>query len=137
MPEIAVGRDGRLSGPWLRDALIEGIRRTGVNVVDIGQVATPMLYFATIHLGTGSGVEITGSHNPPEYNGLKIMLAGEALYGDGLQRLYRRIVEADSSRLRRRACCVASTFASPTWIVSWAASTSRGPCGWSSIAATA
>ncbi len=90
--EIAVGRDGRLSGPWLRDALIEGIRSTGVNVVDIGLVATPMLYFATYHLHTGSGVEITGSHNPPEYNGLKIVLAGEALYGEGLQGLYRRIV---------------------------------------------
>jgi phosphomannomutase/phosphoglucomutase len=93
--EIAVGRDGRLSGPWLRDALIEGIRGTGVAVVDIGQVATPMLYFATYHLGTGSGVEITGSHNPPEYNGMKLVLAGEALYGEGLQRLYRRIVAND------------------------------------------
>jgi phosphomannomutase/phosphoglucomutase len=90
--EIAVGRDGRLSGPWLRDALIEGIRGTGVNVVDVGMVATPMLYFATYHLKTTSGVEITGSHNPPEYNGLKIVLAGEALYGEGLQALYRRIV---------------------------------------------
>lgn len=89
--EIAVGRDGRLSGPWLRDALIAGIRSTGVGVVDIGQVATPMLYFATYHLENGSGVEITGSHNPPEYNGLKVVLAGEALYGEGLQKLYQRI----------------------------------------------
>lgn len=93
--EITVGRDGRLSGPWLRDALIEGIRSTGVNVADIGQVATPMLYFATYHLGNGSGVEITGSHNPPEYNGMKLVLAGEALYGEGLQALYRRIVAGD------------------------------------------
>jgi phosphomannomutase/phosphoglucomutase len=91
--EIAVGRDGRLSGPVLRDALVEGIRSTGVDVVDIGQVATPMLYFANVHLGTGSGVEITGSHNPPEYNGLKMVLGGEALYGEGLQDLYRRIHE--------------------------------------------
>jgi phosphomannomutase/phosphoglucomutase len=98
--EIAVGRDGRLSGPWLRDALIEGIRGTGVNVVDVGMVATPMLYFATYHLKTTSGVEITGSHNPPEYNGLKIVLAGEALYGEGLQALYRRIV---AGRLVRAA----------------------------------
>ena len=89
--EIAVGRDGRLSGPWLRDALVEGIRSTGVDVVDIGQVATPMLYFATYHLRTGSGVAITGSHNPPEYNGMKLVLAGEALYGEALQVLYRRI----------------------------------------------
>jgi len=91
--EIAVGRDGRLSGPWLRDALVEGIRSAGVDVVDIGQVATPMLYFATYHLETGSGVEITGSHNPPEYNGMKLVLAGEALYGEGLQALYRRITQ--------------------------------------------
>ena len=89
--EIAVGRDGRLSGPWLRDALVGGIRSTGVDVVDIGQVATPMLYFATYHLRTGSGVAITGSHNPPEYNGMKLVLAGEALYGEALQALYRRI----------------------------------------------
>ena len=90
--EITVGRDGRLSGPSLRDALIAGIRSTGMAVADIGQVATPMLYFATYHLENGSGVEITGSHNPPEYNGLKMVLAGEALYGEGLQRLYQRIV---------------------------------------------
>jgi len=89
--EIAVGRDGRLSGPALRDALIEGIRSTGCAVVDIGMVATPMVYFATHHLGTGSGVSITGSHNPPEYNGLKLMLAGQALYGEGLQTLRARI----------------------------------------------
>jgi len=94
--QIAVGRDGRLSGPWLRDALIEGLRGTGMDVVDIGQVATPMLYFATYHLATGSGVEITGSHNPPEYNGMKIVLAGEALYGEALQGLRRRI---DTGRL--------------------------------------
>jgi phosphomannomutase / phosphoglucomutase len=89
--EIAVGRDGRLSGPALRDALIEGIRSTGCGVVDVGMVATPMLYFATHHLGTGSGVSITGSHNPPDYNGMKFVLAGRALYGEGLQGLRRRI----------------------------------------------
>jgi phosphomannomutase/phosphoglucomutase len=96
--EIAVGRDGRLSGPRLRDALIDGIRSTGTAVVDIGVVATPMLYFATFHLGTGSGVEITGSHNPPDYNGLKLVLAGDALYGDGLQQLRRRIDSGDLVR---------------------------------------
>jgi len=92
---IAVGRDGRLSGPRLRDALIEGIRSTGTAVVDVGMVATPMLYFATHHLGTQSGVEITGSHNPPEYNGLKMVLGGEALYGEGLQKLRQRIERGD------------------------------------------
>ncbi len=91
--EIAVGRDGRLSGPSLRDALISGIRSAGVDAADIGLAATPTLYFATYYLNTGSGVAITGSHNPPEYNGLKIVLGGEAMYGEGLQQLYRRIVE--------------------------------------------
>jgi phosphomannomutase/phosphoglucomutase len=95
---IAVGRDGRLSGPALRDALIDGLRSTGTDVIDIGMVATPMLYFATFHLGTQSGVEITGSHNPPEYNGLKMVLGGDALYGEGLQRLRRRIESDDLMR---------------------------------------
>jgi phosphomannomutase/phosphoglucomutase len=98
--EITVGRDGRLSGPSLRDALIDGIRSTGVGVVDIGMVATPILYFATFHLGNGSGVEITGSHNPPEYNGMKLVLAGDAMHGEGLQRLRARI---DAGRLARAA----------------------------------
>jgi phosphomannomutase/phosphoglucomutase len=93
--EIAIGRDGRLSGPTLRDALNEGIRSTGCGVVDVGMVATPMLYFATYHLGTGSGVSITGSHNPPEYNGMKFVLAGQALHGEGLQVLRRRIETGD------------------------------------------
>ena len=96
--KITIGRDGRLSGPKLRDALIEGIRSTGVGVIDVGMVATPMLYFATYHLGTHSGVEITGSHNPPEYNGLKMVLAGEAMYGDGLQALRQRIERGDLVR---------------------------------------
>jgi len=95
---LVVGRDGRLSGPSLRDALIEGVRSTGVNVIDIGCVATPMLYFATHYLGTQAGVEITGSHNPPEYNGLKIVLGGDALYGAGLQRLRERIEQEDFVR---------------------------------------
>jgi phosphomannomutase/phosphoglucomutase len=96
--EVAVGRDGRLSGPRLAAALIEGIRSTGTAVVDVGMVATPMLYFATFELGTKSGIEITGSHNPPEYNGLKMTLAGEAVYGEGLQQLRRRIERGDVVR---------------------------------------
>jgi len=96
--EICVGRDGRRSGPALRDALIEGIRSTGVGVVDIGMVATPMLYFSTFHLGTQSGVEITGSHNPPDYNGLKMVLAGDTLHGDAIQKLRQRIVDGDLVR---------------------------------------
>lgn len=87
---IVIGRDGRLSGPELSQALAKGITKSGIDVIDIGLVATPMVYFATHHLGTGSGVMVTGSHNPPEYNGLKMVLAGETLSGDTIQRLYAR-----------------------------------------------
>ena len=89
--EVAVGRDGRLSGPRLAAALIEGIRASGTAVADIGMAATPMVYFAGFHLGSRSGIAITGSHNPPEYNGMKLTLAGDPVYGEGLQRLRSRI----------------------------------------------
>jgi len=95
---LSVGRDGRLSGPMLRDALVDGIRSTGTGVLDIGMVPTPVLYFSTVQLGTGSGVEITGSHNPPDYNGLKIMMAGETLHGDGIQALRHRIEQGEQRR---------------------------------------
>ena len=92
---IAVGRDGRLSGPELSSALAKGLQESGVDVIDIGRVATPMLYFATYHLNTGSGVMITGSHNPPEYNGLKMMVAGETLSGHAIQSLRQHIEAGD------------------------------------------
>ncbi len=92
---IVIGRDGRLSGPDLSDALSEGIRAAGVNVIDVGRVATPMLYYAAHELGTLSGVMVTGSHNPPDYNGFKMLLAGDTLSGDDIQDLYRRIVDND------------------------------------------
>jgi len=92
---IAVARDGRLSGPILLEALARGLIQTGCEVVDIGRVPTPVLYFATHHLGTHSGVMVTGSHNPPEYNGLKMVLAGDTLAGEAIQDLRRRIVEND------------------------------------------
>ena len=88
---IAIGRDGRLSGPDLAAALARGIQASGIDVIDVGRVATPMLYFAAHQLGTLSGVAVTGSHNPPEYNGLKIMLAGDTLAGDAIQALRARI----------------------------------------------
>ncbi|MDA8094977.1 MAG: phosphomannomutase/phosphoglucomutase [Betaproteobacteria bacterium] len=88
---VVVGRDGRLSGPELSAALARGIQAAGVDVVDIGLVATPMVYFATFHLATGCGVMVTGSHNPPDYNGLKLMLSGEALSGQAIQDLRTRI----------------------------------------------
>jgi phosphomannomutase / phosphoglucomutase len=90
--EVVVGRDGRLSGPRLIAALSQGFCEAGVDVVDIGMVPTPVVYFATYHLGCGTGVAVTGSHNPPEYNGLKMMLGGDTLYGDAIQSLYTDIV---------------------------------------------
>ena len=92
---LAIGRDGRLSGPELARAVARGLQASGVDVIDIGQVATPMLYFATYHLATGSGVMLTGSHNPPDYNGLKMMLAGETLAGEAIQKLKYRIESGD------------------------------------------
>ena len=101
--EIAVGRDGRESGPELARALSEGIRASGVDVVDIGMVATPISYFAAHHLGCGSAVSVTGSHNPPEYNGLKMVLHGVTLAGDDVQGLRRRIESGDLVKGEGRA----------------------------------
>ena len=92
---IAIGRDGRLSGPDLAAALARGIRKSGVDVIDVGRVATPMLYFAAHQLATRSGVMVTGSHNPPQYNGLKIMLGGDTFAGETIQGLRRRIERGD------------------------------------------
>jgi len=92
---IAVGRDGRLSGPELAGALADGIRAAGIDVIDIGCVPTPLTYFAAYHLGTDSCVSVTGSHNPPDYNGLKMVLGGQTLYGELIQDLRRRIVDGD------------------------------------------
>jgi len=92
---VVVGRDGRLSSPELAAALIQGLRASGRDVIDIGQVPTPVMYFATYNLRTGSGVVVTGSHNPPDYNGLKIMLGGDTLSGEAITALHQRIVDED------------------------------------------
>jgi len=93
--EIVIGRDGRLSGPILIEALTEGLLSTGINVIDLGMVATPMVYFAANHTINGrtprSGIMITGSHNPPNYNGFKMVLGGAAIYGEQIQALRQRI----------------------------------------------
>ena len=89
---VAVGRDGRLSGPALSAALIRGLQAAGVDVIDIGMVTTPLLYFAASTL-CSSGIQVTGSHNPRDYNGLKMVMAGRAIYGDEIQAL-RRLMEA-------------------------------------------
>ncbi len=92
---IAIGRDGRLSGTELSQALARGIRNSGINVVDVGMVATPMLYYAAHELCQYSGVMVTGSHNPPEYNGFKIVLGGQTLAAELIQALRIRIEQND------------------------------------------
>lgn len=92
---LCIGYDGRHSSPELADALAQGVLATGCNVIRIGAVPTPVLYFATYHLGTGSGVMVTGSHNPANYNGLKIMLGGETLAEEGIQKLLQRAQSGD------------------------------------------
>lgn len=95
LSSIAIGRDGRLSGAVLTQALTDGIRKSGIDVIDVGIVATPMLYFAAHELCDYSGVMVTGSHNPPEYNGLKMVLGGETLAAEAIQALRHRIEQQD------------------------------------------
>ena len=94
---IVIGRDGRLSGVEFSAALAHGIQNSGINVIDVGRVATPMVYFAAYQLDTHSAVMITGSHNPPDYNGLKMVLGGETLSGDSIQGLRTRIEQNNLS----------------------------------------
>jgi phosphomannomutase/phosphoglucomutase len=93
--KVVIGRDGRLSGPGLAKALAEGLQAAGVDVIDLGMVATPMVYFGTNVLDAHSGIMVTGSHNPPDYNGFKMVLAGEAIYGDAILGLYQAIERDD------------------------------------------
>ena len=86
---IAVGRDNRPSGAELREALVGGLTECGVSVVDIGVVPTPLLYWSLHHLGVAGGIQITGSHNPPEYNGFKMCVGTDSLHGEGIQELFR------------------------------------------------
>ena len=99
--DVVIGRDGRLSGPVLIEALTEGLLSTGIDVIDLGMVATPMVYFATHQTIRNSqpksGIMITGSHNPPNYNGFKMVLGGSAIYGDQIQGL-RQQIEANDFR---------------------------------------
>jgi phosphomannomutase / phosphoglucomutase len=90
-PTFAVGRDGRLSGPELAAALMDGLNAAGANAIELGMVPTPAAYFAAHHLGCASAVMVTGSHNPPEYNGIKMVVAGETLFGEAIQALRRRL----------------------------------------------
>lgn len=97
---LVVGRDGRKSSPGLAKILIEGLCASGRDVIDIGLVPTPLLYFATHHLDTGSGIMLTGSHNAPEYNGLKIMLAGHTLGGADIKEIQRLSEAGEMTRFR-------------------------------------
>ena len=97
--EIVIGRDGRLSGPELASALADGLRAAGIDVIDVGAVPTPVVYYAAYRFNTGCGVAVTGSHNPPDYNGFKIVVGGETLSEGAIQDLYQRIASGalDSS----------------------------------------
>ncbi|MBZ8139229.1 phosphomannomutase/phosphoglucomutase [Rubrivivax gelatinosus] len=95
---VAVGRDGRVSGPGLAAALVRGLVSTGLDVVDLGAVTTPMLYYVAAtraEHGCRSGIQVTGSHNPKDYNGFKMVLGGRAIFGEDIQRLKRRIEAED------------------------------------------
>ena len=97
---VAIARDGRVSGPSLTAALSRGLRSTGINVIDLGAVTTPMLYYVAAtrgDLGCRSGIQVTGSHNPKDYNGFKMVLAGRAIYGDDIQGLSQCIEAEDYS----------------------------------------
>jgi len=97
-PRIAVGQDNRLTGPDLVAGLVRGIRAAGVDVVQVGTVPTPVLYWAEVTLGTDAGVQITGSHNPPEWNGVKLSLGRSSLYGDAIQEIKTRILNGDMDK---------------------------------------
>src|SRR6478672_10429874 len=93
---VAVGRDGRVSGPALAAALMKGLVSTGLDVVDLGAVTTPMLYYVAATRskhGCRSGIQVTGSHNPKDYNGFKMVLGGRAIYGEEIQRLRERMLQ--------------------------------------------
>jgi len=109
---LVIGRDGRLSGPELAGALAAGIRASGANVVDIGMVTTPMSYFAAQHLNTQCSVMVTGSHNPPDYNGLKMVIAGDTLAGDEIKALRTRI---EAGELKRGAGTLRSADVAPAY----------------------
>jgi phosphomannomutase/phosphoglucomutase len=95
---VVIGRDGRLSGPELASALAEGLQSTGVDVIDLGVIATPLVYFGTQVLDARSGIMVTGSHNPPDYNGFKMVLGGDAIYGEAIQALHQAIVTREFAK---------------------------------------
>ena len=109
---VAVGYDGRLSSPELEGILVEGLREAGVDVTRIGCGPSPMLYFATHHLGTDAGMMVTGSHNPPDYNGIKMVLMNKPFFGDAIQSLAALVRSGDFESGQGRS--LPPTFAKPT-----------------------
>ncbi len=97
---VAVGRDNRHSGAGLRDALVKGLTDCGYNVVDIGVAPTPVLYWSLHHTGVVGGIQVTGSHNPPEFNGFKLSVGATSLHGDGIQQLYGLIAGSTNAPVR-------------------------------------
>ncbi|MCW9055320.1 MAG: phosphomannomutase/phosphoglucomutase [Gammaproteobacteria bacterium] len=110
---VVIARDGRLSSPELSKALAEGLQSGGCDVIDVGMVPTPVLYFATHHLKTGTGIMITGSHNPPEYNGLKMLIGGDSFFGDSIQQLRQRIEDGE---LNTGSGCYREENVLPTYV---------------------
>ncbi len=92
---IALGRDCRLSGTRIHDALVKGLLAAGCHVLDIGTVPTPVLYYSAIHFQADGAIMITGSHNPPEYNGIKTVCGSGTLHGEAIQDVYKLIVNND------------------------------------------
>jgi phosphomannomutase len=92
---VAVGRDNRPSGGELRDALVRGLTESGLNVIDVGEVPTPLLYWSLNHLAVEGGIQVTGSHNPPEYIGFKLSLGTSSIHGEEIQEIYRLAVAGD------------------------------------------
>src|SRR6185436_4249611 len=99
---VVVSRDNRPSGTMLRDALVDGLTGAGVDVVDIGVVPTPLNYWALHHLPVAGGIQITGSHNPPEYNGFKLSLGTGSVHGDAIQRLLELARSGNRHSVKRR-----------------------------------
>ena len=110
---IAVGRDGRLSGPQLAEALMAGIRMAGIDTIDVGRVPTPVVYFAAHELGCQSCVAVTGSHNPPDYNGLKMVIGGETLAGETIQGIRLRV---DADRLQHGSGQASTADVQPAYL---------------------
>ena len=101
---LNVARDCRLSSGRLRDAIVAGLKTSGCEVTDLGVVPTPLLYYSSFHLKADGGVMITGSHNPPDYNGFKVMCGNSTIHGDEIQHLRQMIEAGDFSRIGRASC---------------------------------